>query len=347
MCTSLTYSRASVALASALNVSVLKPSHFVKSTHFAAPSSRSIGHRCHASTMFAHSRERPSRPMASVQLTLFAVDTPVSRTLSPGSDAARMTTVTSGLKCLDSSANCGPLGSLERMLVGTSRWGSTACFLTWKVKATKRGHLLFRLAASMPRTEETGCGLWQTPVADDAVARENGKWNSRGEPKLSAQAYLWPTPTVNGNYNRKGLTKSSGDGLATAVRMWPTPTATDYRAGYGMTEAGMKRMEHTRGKPLRDAVTAPPSKMWLTPNASDADKWNNQSLAERKAKGQQIRLNNQVSPEGGKGGLLNPTWVEWLMGYPLGWTELSPSEMASYLKSRRKSDASLRQSRKA
>jgi hypothetical protein len=27
------------------------------------------------------------------------------------------------------------------------------------------------------------------------------------------------------------------------------------------------------------------------------------------------------------GGLLNPTWVEWLMGWPLGWTDLKPSAM--------------------
>ena len=26
------------------------------------------------------------------------------------------------------------------------------------------------------------------------------------------------------------------------------------------------------------------------------------------------------------GGTLNPTWVEWLMGWPLGWTDLKPSE---------------------
>jgi len=32
--------------------------------------------------------------------------------------------------------------------------------------------------------------------------------------------------------------------------------------------------------------------------------------------------------QGTRNGQLNPTWVEWLMGYPLGWTELSPSEMA-------------------
>jgi hypothetical protein len=24
------------------------------------------------------------------------------------------------------------------------------------------------------------------------------------------------------------------------------------------------------------------------------------------------------------GGSLNPTWVEWLMGWPLGWTDLRP-----------------------
>jgi hypothetical protein len=24
------------------------------------------------------------------------------------------------------------------------------------------------------------------------------------------------------------------------------------------------------------------------------------------------------------GGSLNPTWVEWLMGWPLGWTDLKP-----------------------
>jgi hypothetical protein len=25
------------------------------------------------------------------------------------------------------------------------------------------------------------------------------------------------------------------------------------------------------------------------------------------------------------GGKLNPTWVEWLMGFPLGWTDLEES----------------------
>ena len=30
------------------------------------------------------------------------------------------------------------------------------------------------------------------------------------------------------------------------------------------------------------------------------------------------------------GGKLNPTWVEWLMGWPLGWTDLKPLETDKY-----------------
>lgn len=33
-----------------------------------------------------------------------------------------------------------------------------------------------------------------------------------------------------------------------------------------------------------------------------------------------------MSMASGSGGQLNPTWVEWLMGFPLGWTDLSASE---------------------
>jgi hypothetical protein len=33
------------------------------------------------------------------------------------------------------------------------------------------------------------------------------------------------------------------------------------------------------------------------------------------------------------GGQLNPTWVEWLQGFPLGWSKLSASETQSYRKS--------------
>jgi hypothetical protein len=118
--------------------------------------------------------------------------------------------------------------------------------------------------------------LWQTPVADDKVDRKDGKWNSRGEPKLSAQVKIWPTPTVFGNYNRKGASQTSGDGLATAVK-WATPLASDWKSHSPAKQA-------TNSRPLREQI-----------GQSD-------------------------------GGPLNPTWVEWLMGWPIEWTALQPSE---------------------
>jgi hypothetical protein len=88
----------------------------------------------------------------------------------------------------------------------------------------------------------------------------------------------WPTPTVCGNYNRKGLSERSGDGLATAVMKWPTPTAHNAKETNAPSE-------HSRNTPTLAAQA---------------------------------------------GGILNPTWVEWLMGWPLGWTDLKPLEMDKF-----------------
>jgi len=38
-------------------------------------------------------------------------------------------------------------------------------------------------------------------------------------------------------------------------------------------------------------------------------------------------------------GQLNPTWVEWLMGWPLGWTDLQPLEMDRCQPARQKHSA--------
>jgi hypothetical protein len=110
------------------------------------------------------------------------------------------------------------------------------------------------------------------------------------------------------------MSAKSGDGLSTAVKQWPTPTCQD--AENNGSPSQMAR----NTKPLNAAV-----KLWPTPNASDADKWSHESLAQRLEKGRQVRVNTAVSPEGGGGGSLNPTWVEWLMGWPLGWTGCAAS----------------------
>jgi hypothetical protein len=142
---------------------------------------------------------------------------------------------------------------------------------TWPRSGLMRNGIAYRLPPLVPLTAATASGLWQTPVADDAVDRAAGKFNSRDEPKLSAQVKIWPTPTVNGNYNRKGASARAGDGLETAVQLYPTPTTQDASNNGGPSQLN-------RGSLPLNAVV---------------------------------------------GGALNPTWVEALMGFPNGWSDVS------------------------
>ncbi len=175
----------------------------------------------------------------------------------------------------------------------------------------------------------------QTPVADDSVERTAGKWNSRGEPKLSAQAKMWPTPSA-GNFNaseslenwtarreRVKAEKKNGNGfgmpLGIAVRIWPTPTKLDGTGGPGNSG-------RDGGDNLRKAAAKFPS-----PAARD---WRS---------GTGANLDNGHTPQLPEvvGGQLNPTWTAWLMGWPLEATKLEPSEMAKFLSRRRQRGKSL------
>ena len=66
-------------------------------------------------------------------------------------------------------------------------------------------------------------------------------------------------------------------------------------------------------------------KMWPTPNASDnrdGGCMEDPSVQRRIKIGKQIGLSTAVK-ETRQAGTLNPTWVEWLMGFPIGHTDLN------------------------
>jgi hypothetical protein len=192
---------------------------------------------------------------------------------------------------VESKANalaCGDtwLGSFARWDRDSSSWKTLQYSLledselfseTWPRWGMMRDGVCWELSTPAPRIDESEFGFLPTPTATAGGYNQSPGENSKVRPGLEmARHNLWPTPTVCGNYNRKGASATSGDGLATAVKNWATPCARDFR------HPGRSRLERTGGK-------------------------HGECLP------QQV------------GGALNPTWVEWLMGWPLGWTDCGAS----------------------
>ena len=137
------------------------------------------------------------------QLTLFPAASRANPSPKPDSAEARAMTATSGRRCLELSTSCGLLGSLERMLLTSSIWHSTMCFLTWKVKATPHGRLWFQLAASALRTKDTDLQSWPTPTAMDAsgLARHRRRDASPTRSMLLCQRVAYLAGGGTGNLN--------------------------------------------------------------------------------------------------------------------------------------------------
>ena len=123
----------------------------------------------------------------------------------------------------------------------------------------------------------------------------------------------WPTPqSFDAKATKNWIMGSTWDQkkkihtLPEAVKMWPTPRAND---------------AEKRGQLSNDIRSGLPAAVqhWRTPQASD---WKNKSCSK-----------NQLSTQQQVGGQLNPKWVEWLMGFPEGWTDLKCLGMRGCLKS--------------
>jgi hypothetical protein len=227
----------------------------------------------------------------------------VSRSASPAKAKVNPTSATFGLFSSTSSDKQDPLSSwVNRLRERLDTIGSTELPLTWKEKITPQGQSIFRLAPSMRRTFASA---------------------SIGAP--------WATPTLCGNYNRKGLSASSGDGLATQVAAtWSTPTVQDSE-----NTAGPSQFKRNSQALNVQAVT---HTTWPTPTANQFEGGCPQKLLERremmKAKhgngngfgltlGQTATITG-VSMNGSpaqteKRGALNPEFVCWLMGFPTEW----------------------------
>jgi hypothetical protein len=146
------------------------------------------------------------------------------------------------------------------------------------------------------KTTPDTCGRgFERPLAD--YDRDTQSWRMFGD------TYLWGESPLLENLPVSGMTRN-GDLYqrpawelricANESLLWPTPTA----------------------------VVRPKAKLgrWPTPVASDA--WTDGLKSSQQKEGSRHSM-NLPSAIGGK---LNPMWVEWLMGFPTGWTDLEGLE---------------------
>jgi hypothetical protein len=97
--------------------------------------------------------------------------------------------------------------------------------------------------------------------------------------------------------------------------LWLTPRAKEPKEN---PNGFVKRMGD-RGSHCRGSLTA--QVMWPTPQSRD---WKGKSQRAN------FQENNRDCLPNVAGGQLNPTWVEWLMNFPIGWTDLQPLDMQGF-----------------
>ena len=225
------------------NASDSGQSRSARSSRIAAPSCSSTGQTSATPVIFDPWMEDDSVELISSRQGFLASLLPL-----PASDEARWMTAGSGRRLcgflVKRSQPSLCLRTLLESLLSREDWNSSVCFLRWKVTDTPFNRLLFRLAPSMPDTNETAFGLWPTPKTHEG--------NSPIRLRRKGGHYLRPSG------------KKAHLQLGQAVKLWS----------------------------MREI---------------DVD------------------------------GRLNPTWVEWLMGYPTGWTALDASETPSSRRSRKSS----------
>lgn len=267
-------------------------------------------------------------------------ETRASPTVSPDADLAPPTNGFSLIRCCGSSRSAGLIVSSARTCAGTPTGSSAPLSRHWKGWVTA----LRQEFSARPRPERaTGasdCSLWPTAVAQDdnksPEAHLAMKARMKGGPRntvtsLQVMAKIWATPQARDHFpahtpERVEKMKALGHGMRNLndeVSQWRTPSDISKRGG---SQDPAKRKAGGHAVNLEDQA-----EHWPPPITADDGRKVTPRSAQRQLCNvasvwpQSFARPDQPMPAGGRYSdtrrSLNPLFVEWLMGWPIGWTD--------------------------
>lgn len=235
--------------------------------------------------------------------------------------------------------------------MSASGFSSSASMTNWSTATTRDWKDTGDLT-NVPENALLGrvAAKWSTPTAHDG-RRPGADVHSTQGNNLSRDVALWATPRSSdgekGGPNQKF--GAGGTPLPAQASQWTTPSAGDGQRGGKITE-NMSGTSLTQQVNSLDMEVYTSANIWPTPTAMNRPR-NDETLekcrATRKAKAGQntvplyledvaSRLSlpaPATSTDGEKSShirrTLNPLFVEWLMGWPPGWTSLALTPLAS------------------
>lgn len=151
----------------------------------------------------------------------------------------------------------------------------------------------------------------------------------------------WPTPLSSDSKDCGGH-RGKPDSLTSAIRVWQTPATDSFR-----TRGGARKGElglEGQAREIGNKVAGGGSRLWTTPTAHDSRSCGPKKLQKRVAKGysklvtqaakESSRLGRKIKLAGSdclpESRRLNPQFVEFLMGFPAGWSDYAALAMPSF-----------------
>lgn len=237
------------------------------------------------------------------QLTLFPADSHASPSPWLESKRAKGMIDTSGRRCSELSPSCARVALSVKTYLESSRLPPGRWSRIWSVLAITSSCLILRLRLSELGTDDQGYSspasqMWPTPtVAGCTIASEK-----RTNLLAAGKTTFTSNQGVHG-----GMGNLREHVLAQTKGLWPTPRANEYKDTLKSVPPSRKKDPGKCNLTQRVAM-----ELFTTPCAADAQGSHGG--------------NNHRSLRTDVAGQLNPTWVEWLMGFPPGWTDLNASE---------------------